>query len=246
MPAQRTVAFTRRQSVADIATLLVVALSFCHQIYSLPAAAADKAGTASGARRFHSIYSKENPLTRSALHDDRGLQLGRDGHWTAAIKKYEKALDDEPDNQSYRVHLSIAHLNYANVLASKKKLSKATDEYKECLYLDPHNKQADKRYDDCLRAKGKNPLDPALRLELARDADRDGHFDYALSEFGKSARLADDGISYFSFGKELLKLGKKEEARTALSTALDKKWRDNEQADKQECASLLGSISPKP
>lgn len=227
-------------SVFSVSALLLIT---ANQILATPAKAAEKTDTTSGAHSFHSVYSKQDPLTRSALYDDRGLQLGRKGHWQQSIRQYEKALEEEPDNQSYRVHLSVAHLSYANVLSSKKKLSKATAHYKLCLYLDPNNKQADRRFDECLRQAGKNPLDPTLRLDLAKAAHRDGQLDYAIHEYRKAAMLSCDGPGYFRLGKELLKLGRKEEARLAFESAVDKKWNANQNADKLECQSLLQSLT---
>lgn len=230
---------------SSLLSVCILLLGAEAELFGAPAEAAEKPATTSGAHSFHSLYSKQDPLSRSALYDDRGLQLGREGHWQESIKQYEKALNEEPDNQSYRVHLSVAHLSYANVLSSKKKNSKAIDEYKRCLYLDAENKQADRRFDECLRQAGKNPLDPTLRLDLAKAADRDGHFDYAIHEYRKAATLSGDGPGYFRLGKELLKLGKKDEARSAFESALGKQWAANQNADKIECQSLLQSLTPQ-
>lgn len=224
----------------SVAFLLTAAAYVC-----LNAQAAESHATTSGARSFHSVYSKQNPLTRAALYDDRGLQFGRKGSWQKAIREYENALDEEPENPSYRTHLSVAHLSYGNVLSSKKKRSSAEDHYKKCLYLDPNNKQADRRLDECLRQAGKNPLDPDLRLALAKSADRDGHFDYAVHEYRKAATLLDNGPGYFRLGKELLKLGKEDDARTALKTALSKHWTEKQTDDKSECQSLLHNLMPR-
>src|SRR5580698_6326334 len=80
-------------------------------------------------------------------HNNRGVELGMKGLWDAAIREQEIALNADPENHQFRVNLSSAQMLYARQLASRGKIYEAMTHYREALYVDPTNAEADQGLD---------------------------------------------------------------------------------------------------
>jgi tetratricopeptide (TPR) repeat protein len=175
-------------------------------------------------------------------HNNRGVELGSKGLWTDAIREHEEALNQDPENQTFRMNLSSAHLHYADLLASKKKWYEAISHYREALYADPANMPADSHLDNCLRAIGKNPDDYSVRAALADEADIAGNYPVAIVEYRKCVKMRDNGPSRFRLARVMYKQGKIVEAYEELRTAINKDWTQQEQNELSNCHCLMGDI----
>jgi tetratricopeptide (TPR) repeat protein len=175
-------------------------------------------------------------------HNNRGVELGSKGLWNDAIREHEEALNQDPENPTFRMNLSSAHLHYADLLASKKKWYEAINHYREALYADPANMPADSHLDNCLRAIGKNPDDYNVRAGLADEADIAGNYPVAIVEYRKCVKMRDNGPSRFRLARVMYKQGKIVEAYEELRTAINKDWSPQEQNELANCHCLMGDI----
>lgn len=185
----------------------------------------------------------QTPPPRNPMeHNNRGVELGSKGLWNDAIREHEEALNQDPENQTFRMNLSSAHLHYADLLASKKKWYEAINHYREALYADPANMPADSHLDNCLRAIGKNPDDYNVRAALADEADIAGNYPVAIVEYRKCVKMRDNGPSRFRLARVMYKQGKIVEAYEELRTAINKDWNQQEQNELSNCHCLMGDI----
>jgi len=177
-------------------------------------------------------------------HNNRGVELGSKGLWNDAIREHEEALNQDPENKTFRMNLSSAHLHYADLLASKKKWYDAINHYREALYADPANLPADSHLDNCLKAIGKNPDDYNVRSGMADEADIAGNYPVAIVEYRKCVKMRDNGPSRFRLARVMYKQGgmKVVEAYEELRTAINKDWAPNEQNELANCHCLMGDI----
>jgi tetratricopeptide (TPR) repeat protein len=174
-------------------------------------------------------------------HNNRGCELGMKGMWQGAISEHELALNADPENKQFRINLSSAQMLYARQLASKGKIYEAMTHYRESLYVDPSNAEADQALDALVeRTLHKNDL--STRMHIADDADIAGNYVTAIVEYRKCVMMSDTGAVRARLGRVLLKQGKVVEGYSELKTAVAKQWADNEKNDLADCHRQLGEI----
>ena len=78
----------------------------------------------------------------------RGESAARVGDWDSAVVQYQRAVQEDPDNASFRIALeramisaSIVHLDQARVLEARGQLDEALREYRRASEMDPPNRQ---------------------------------------------------------------------------------------------------------
>jgi len=174
-------------------------------------------------------------------HNNRGCELGMKGMWEAAIREHELALNADPENRQFRVNLSSAQMLYARQLASKGKIYEAMNHYRESLYVDPSNAEADQALDVLVeRTLHKNDL--ATRMNEADKADITGNYVTAIVEYRKCVMMSDTGPVRARLGRVLLKQGKVVEGYSEIKAAVAKQWSDNDKNDLADCHRQLGEI----
>lgn len=203
---------------------------------------ARSSGATSGGGGGGGVVLQTPPPRNPMEHNNRGVELGSKGLWNDAIREHEEALNQDPENATFRMNLSSAHLHYADVLASKKKWYEAINHYREALYADPANMPADSHLDNCLRAIGKNPDEYSVRAALADEADIAGNYPVAIVEYRKCVKMRDNGPSRFRLARVMYKQGKIVEAYEELRTAINKDWGPQEQNELSNCHCLMGDI----
>ncbi len=200
-------------------------------------------GATSGGGGGPSGLILQTPPPRNPMeHNNRGVELGSKGLWTDAIREHEEALNADPENTTFRQNLSSAHLHYADLLRSKKKMYEAINHYREALYADAANAPADAHLDDCLKSIGKNPDDFNVRSGIADENDASGNYAVAIVEYRKCVKMRDDGLSRFRLARVLYKQGKVVESYEELRTAINKEWKPTEQNELSNCHCLMGDI----
>jgi len=82
----------------------------------------------------------------------RGLEAARVGDWDSAVTHFTKAVQDDPENATYKISLERAmqsaareHISKARELEQKDQLDGALIEYKKALELDATNRLAEAR-----------------------------------------------------------------------------------------------------
>ncbi len=189
-----------------------------------------------------SAVTLSTPEPRTPIeHNNRGVELGGKGLWQAAIHEHELALNADPENHQFRVNLSSAQMLYARQLASKGKMYEAMTHYREALYVDPSNAEADQAL-DALVEKTLHKNDLATRMHIADDADIAGNYTTAIVEYRKCVMMSDTGPVRARLGRVLLKQGKVVEGFSELKTAVAKQWPDSEKNDLADCHRQLGEI----
>lgn len=179
----------------------------------------------------------QNPLE----HNNRAVELGSKGMWQQAIAEHELALEGDPENITFRRNLSGAELRYADALRAAKNTQAAVTHYRKALFADPGNAPADSNLDWCLNSLGRTPTDAAYRLDLAAKAEATpGHFEDAVVEYRKAAKLNDSGANHYRLGRCLIRGGKILEGYEALLVALRKDWPKDDSTQLSECHGLLG------
>jgi type II secretory pathway component GspD/PulD (secretin) len=78
----------------------------------------------------------------------RGQSAARAGNWDVAVEQYRRAVQQEPNNATYRIALeramlsaSIAHLDQARVFEARGQFDDALREYRRASEYDPPNRQ---------------------------------------------------------------------------------------------------------
>jgi type II secretory pathway component GspD/PulD (secretin) len=111
-----------------------------------------------------------------ASHYGRGTTAARAGNWDVAVEQYRQALQQKPNDPTYRISLeramqsaSIAHLDEARVFEARGQLDDALREYRRASEYDPPNRQLagkvteiERRLRDSLEA-ARRPGQPAPR-----------------------------------------------------------------------------------
>lgn len=195
------------------------------------------------ARRGGGVYLNTPNPTNPLEHNNRAVELGSKQLWQQALEEHKLALEGDPENITFRRNLSAGELRYADSLRAAKNLPAAITHYRRALFADPGNGPADSNLDYCLNALGKNPGDPSYRLSLAKGAEgTPDHFEDAVVEFRKAAKLSDTGINHFYLGQCLMRGGKVVEGYDELIVALRKDWpKDKENTEAlSDCHTLLG------
>jgi tetratricopeptide (TPR) repeat protein len=174
-------------------------------------------------------------------HNNRGCELGMKGLWEPAIHEHELALNADPENHQFRVNLSSAQMLYARQLASKGKIYEAMNHYRESLYVDPSNAEADQALDVLVeRTLHKNDL--ATRMNEADKADIAGNYVTAIVEYRKCVMMSDTGAVRARLGRVLLKQGKVVEGFSEIKAAVAKPWAASENNDLADCHRQLAEI----
>ncbi len=195
------------------------------------------------ARRGGSVYLTTPNPTNPLEHNNRAVELGSKQLWQQALEEHKLALEGDPENITFRRNLSAGELRYADSLRAAKNLPAAITHYRRALFADPNNAPADSNLDYCLNALGKNPSDPSYRLSLAKGAEgTPDHFEDAVVEFRKAAKLSDTGINHFYLGQCLMRGGKVVEGYDEMIVALRKDWpKDKENTEAlSDCHTVLG------
>lgn len=195
------------------------------------------------ARRGGGVYLNTPNPTNPLEHNNRAVELGSKQLWQQALEEHKLALEGDPENITFRRNLSAGELRYADSLRAAKNLPAAITHYRRALFADPNNAPADSNLDYCLNALGKNPSDPSYRLSLAKGAEgTPDHFEDAVVEFRKAAKLSDTGINHFYLGQCLMRGGKVVEGYDEMIVALRKDWpKDKENTEAlSDCHTVLG------
>ena len=195
------------------------------------------------ARRGGGIYLNTPNPTNPLEHNNRAVELGSKALWQQALEEHKLALEGDPENITFRRNLSAGELRYADSLRAAKNLPAAITHYRRALFADPGNSPADSNLDYCLNALGKNPSDPSYRLSLAKGAEgTPDHFEDAVVEFRKAAKLSDTGINHYLLGQCLIRGGKVVEGYDEMIVALRKDWpKDKENTEAlSDCHTVLG------
>lgn len=195
------------------------------------------------ARRGGGVYLTTPNPTNPLEHNNRAVELGSKQLWQQALEEHKLALEGDPENITFRRNLSAGELRYADSLRAAKNLPAAITHYRRALFADPNNAPADSNLDYCLNALGKNPSDPSYRLSLAKGAEgTPDHFEDAVVEFRKAAKLSDTGINHFYLGQCLMRGGKVVEGYDEMIVALRKDWpKDKENTEAlSDCHTVLG------
>jgi tetratricopeptide (TPR) repeat protein len=224
-----------RKTLSLIAILILAGNLDCHAATrrTRPAAAASKSGV---------ILSTPTPRT-PLEHNNRGVELGSKGLWPDAIREHEEALNGDPENQTFRVNLSSAELSYARVLARSGKTYDAMVHYREALYADPNNSDADHELDILVqKASHKDPLTLAVRLNMAEEAESSGNFPVAIVEYRKCVKISDSGKMHARLGSALLKQRKPVDGFVELKLALTKDWSNTEKKELADTHRQLADI----
>jgi type II secretory pathway component GspD/PulD (secretin) len=115
-----------------------------------------------------------------ASHYGRGTTAARAGNWDVAVEQYRQALQQKPNDATYRISLeramqsaSIAHLDQARVFEARGQLDDALREYRRASEYDPPNRQVagkvteiERYLRDSLEA-ARRPEQPAPRPQAA-------------------------------------------------------------------------------
>jgi tetratricopeptide (TPR) repeat protein len=225
-----------RKTLSLIAILVLTGNLDCHAAArraSRPAATSGKSGV---------ILSTPNPRT-PLDHNNRGVELGSKGLWPDAIREHEEALNGDPENQTFRVNLSSAELSYARVLARSGKTYDAMVRYREALYADPNNSDADHELDILVqKSSHKDPLTLAVRQNMAEEAESSGNFPVAIVEYRKCVKIADSGPMHARLGAALLKQRKPVDGFVELKLALTKDWSNSEKKELADTHRQLADI----
>jgi len=202
------------------------------------AKAARRGGGGGGSR---SVYLTTPNPTNPLEHNNRAVEYGTKGLWQQAIQEHQLAAEGDPENITFRKNLSSAELRYADVLRGAKNPQAAITHYRKALFADPANGPADSNLDWCLNNLGRNPSDATYRTELARNFEgAPGHFEDAVVEYRKAAKLVDSGINHYRLGACMLKGGKILEGYEELLVSLRKDWPKDDANTLSECHTLLG------
>jgi tetratricopeptide (TPR) repeat protein len=188
------------------------------------------------------ILSTPNPRT-PLDHNNRGVELGSKGLWPDAIREHEEALNGDPENQTFRTNLSSAELSYARVLARSGKTYDAMVHYREALYADTNNSDADHELDTLIqKSSHKDPLTLSVRLNMAEEAESSGNFPVAIVEYRKCVKIADSGPMHARLGSALLKQRKPVDGFIELKLSLTKDWGNTEKKDLADTHRQLADI----
>ncbi len=225
-----------------LVSLLTISFLSASPVDAKKARRRSSGATSGGGGGPHGLVLQTPPPRNPMEHNNRGVELGSKGLWTDAIREHEEALNADPENTTFRQNLSSAHLHYADLLRSKKKLYEAINHYREALYADPANMPADAHLDDCLKSIGKNADDFNVRSGIADENDASGNYVVAIVEYRKCVKMRDDGLSRFRLARVLYKQGKVVESYEELRTAINKEWKPTEQNELSNCHCLMGDI----
>jgi tetratricopeptide (TPR) repeat protein len=213
-------------------------------VFNLPAdAAASKRRTSAPAATGGGVMlSTPNPRT-PIEHNNRGVELGSKGLWADAVREHQAALNGDPENQTFRINLSSAELSYARSLNRAGKTYEAGIHYREALYADPNNGDAENELDDLIhKTSHKDPTDLKVRLNMGEEAEVSGNFPVAIVEYRKCIKINDNGPNHVRLGSVMEKQGKVVEGFVELTTALKKDWSGADKKELSDCHRLLGEI----
>jgi len=206
------------------------------------AAASRRRTTAAPATGSGVMLSTPNPRT-PLEHNNRGVELGSKGLWADAVREHQAALNGDPENQTFRVNLSSAELSYARVLNRAGKTYEAGIHYREALYADPNNGDAEGELDDLIhKVTHKDPTSLQVRLNMGEEAETSGNFPVAIVEYRKCIKISDNGPNHVRLGSVLRKQGKVVEGFVELTTALKKDWSGADKKELSDCHRMLGEI----
>ena len=231
----------RKVYISLLSCLVLSAGIYIGPLQATPTKHKNKSKSKQSSHTSSSVTLKSPEPKTPIEHNNRGVELGMKGLWEAAIHEQELALNADPENHQFRINLSSAQMLYARQLAGRGKGYEAMTHYREALYVDPTNLDADKELDGLIEhTLHKNDLN--TRMHLADDADIAGQYPTAIVEYRKCVRMSDTGSIRARLGRVLLKQGKVVDGYSELKTAVAKPWADSEKNDLADCHRQLGEI----
>lgn len=196
-------------------------------------------GGSRGGGVFLSTPNPTNPLE----HNNRGVELGQKQLWPDAVREHELAVEGDPYNTQFRTNLSCAHMEYGKWLIARGKSYDACTQFRQAMFVDPANAQADMELDNTLRKLKKDPTDYNIRKNMAIDADVSQQYDTAIVEWRKCIKMRDDPLSHAELGRVLLKAGKDVEGYEQLRIAVGKvDWPSDQKMELAACHRQLGDL----
>ncbi|MBY0358993.1 MAG: hypothetical protein K2W82_13405 [Candidatus Obscuribacterales bacterium] len=196
----------------------------------------------SGAKSGGVFLSTPNP-TNPLEHNNRGVELGQKQLWPDAVREHELAVEGDPFNTQFRTNLSCAHMEYAKWLSARGKYYDACTQYRQAMYVDPANAQADMELDNVLRKLKKDPTDYNVRKNMAIDADVNQQYETAIVEWRKCVKMKDDPLSHAELGRVLLKSGKDVDGYEQLRIAVGRvDWPTDQKIELAACHRQLADM----
>ncbi|MBY0549398.1 MAG: matrixin family metalloprotease [Candidatus Obscuribacterales bacterium] len=123
------------------------------------------------------------------------LKLLEQSNKLSKSNEHEKALSEllrASQISPFDVRIKDALVREYLSLAEKQAPEEASNRLHQALMLDPTNKTARELLNKVLKAKGKDPVNPAQRAAIAREYAAAGEFENAIVEFGEAWLLSKD------------------------------------------------------
>lgn len=222
----------------------ILAVTFLTSLTLSPEAYAKaRRRSTSGPRAGGGVYLTTPNPTNPLEHNNRGVELGQKQLWPDAIREHELAVEGDPYNTQFRTNLSCAHMEYGKWLTARGKLYDASNQFRQAMYVDPANAQADLDLDNILAKLKKNPNDYSVRKNMAIDADVNQQFETSIVEWRKCIKIKDDPLSHAELGRVLLKAGKEVEGYKELRIAVGRvDWGTDDKIELSACHRQLGDL----
>jgi tetratricopeptide (TPR) repeat protein len=138
--------------------------------------------------------NKYSPSPMAMQLENRGIELGNQGDYVAAIEVLYEAWKLNPEKSNdFAENLSKTLNNYAAQLAKANKLDEALYQLRKGIFFQDDNKMAFDNMDSIYKMKSLNPNDINVRLTEARKLRADGQLEQSVSEYKKSIDLSKAG-----------------------------------------------------
>lgn len=131
------------------------------------------------------------------LNND-GVKLLQAGNFSAAIQKFQQALDMDKTYKLAKDNLAIAYNNYGLQLRNNPK--EALKQFHQALFLNSTNTTTQQNVEGIIRMMGKNPKDFKDRVELGDASRKEGDFVGAVIEYSAALQLKDDPKLHIKLG----------------------------------------------
>jgi tetratricopeptide (TPR) repeat protein len=168
------------------------------------------------------IASGKKAMQAALEANNRGVALGKQGHWVEAIQAHESACQLDPTSKQYRINLSAARCTFGQTRLSARDYNAAAGLFRKALAAAPDNSMAAKLLNETMLKQGHDPTVVEERVAIGDQLLATNDLESALVEYQTAMQLENSARTFTKMGDVAMRCGQVSTAANWYRQALVK------------------------